>query len=172
MPGAGKSTVGRLLAKRLGRRFLDTDEVIETAEGMRLSELIARHGAAGFQAIEGRALRRAYQLSADCPRGSVVATGGSVVYCSAAMEELQRNCLIIFLDVDLETLVERVGNLDQRGVLRPAGQTLDQLFAERHTLYRRYAHIALRTGRFAPPVACAHIETQLAGRRLAASRQP
>jgi len=145
MPGVGKSTVGRLLARRTGRSFLDSDQVIEGSTGRRLSELIAAHGSAGFLAIEGRALLDAVARGEERPQGSVIATGGSAVYCTAEMQWLRARSVVVHLAAPLSVITQRAGNLDSRGVLRRAGESLEELFAERSRLYCHYAHLSLST---------------------------
>ncbi|HXV36207.1 MAG TPA: shikimate kinase [Myxococcota bacterium] len=135
MPGAGKSTLGVLLAKRTARSFLDTDLLIQQAEGASLQQIIASRGVAAFRAIEERIVR-----ALDCSR-TVVATGGSVVYSEAAMRHLGRIGCRIFLDVPLDELERRLGDLDQRGVIRGPGQDFGELLDERRPLYERWADI-------------------------------
>jgi shikimate kinase len=144
MPGAGKSTVGVLLAKRLGVAFVDTDILMQTGEGCYLQETIAAHGIDGFRRIEERYL---LSVTPDC---GVVATGGSAVYSQRAMAHLRSLGPAVFLDIGLADLEERLGNLDRRGVLRMPGQSIDMLYAERLPLYRRYADITVSTAGVTP----------------------
>ncbi len=133
MPGVGKSTVGVLLAKALSRDFLDTDVFIQSREGRNLQEILDREGIEAFCRLEER-----YILSLAC-RSSVIATGGSVVYSSAAMQYLSVSGVVVHLDLDLAALERRLENLSSRGVVMTPGQSLAQLFAERQPLYRKYA---------------------------------
>jgi len=137
MPGAGKSTVGVLLAKALSRDFLDTDVYIQAKQGRTLQEIIDQEGLPAFCRIEERHVR-----SLKC-RTSVIATGGSVVYSPAAMARLQASGIIIHLDLDLPALEKRLTDLSSRGVVMGPGQTLPQLFAEREPLYRKYADLTI-----------------------------
>ncbi len=137
MPGAGKSTVGVLLAKALSRDFLDTDVYIQAKQGRTLQEIIDQDGMPAFCRIEERRV-----LSLKC-RTSVIATGGSVVYSPAAMARLQASGIIIHLDLDLAALEKRLTDLSSRGVVMGPGQTLPQLFAEREPLYRKYADLTI-----------------------------
>lgn len=139
MPAAGKSTVGVLLAKRIGVAFLDTDILMQTGEGRLLQETIARNGLHGFRAIEEGYLLR---VPPDC---GVVATGGSAVYSERAMSHLKSLGPAVYLHIGLAALKKRLGNLDERGVLRMPGQTIDLLFEERRLLYERYADITVST---------------------------
>jgi len=139
MPGAGKSTIGVLLAKRLGVAFLDTDILMQTGEGCYLQETIAEHGINGFRSIEESYL---LNVPPDC---GVVATGGSAVYSEKAMAHLRSLGPAVYLMIGLEALKERLGNLDERGVLRMPGQTIDMLYEERRALYERFADITVST---------------------------
>ncbi|HEY6897607.1 MAG TPA: shikimate kinase [Rhodocyclaceae bacterium] len=145
MPGAGKSTIGTLLAQRLGRLFIDTDRLIEANADDELANLLARHGAEGFRALEAAALREAQALAEEAA-GAVIATGGSAVYCAAEMQALHACARIVHLEVDLPTLEARAGDLIRRGVVRRPGQSLAEVFAEREALYHRYAHVTYRCG--------------------------
>ena len=139
MPGAGKSTIGVLLAKRMGVSFLDTDILMQTEEGCYLQETIAQHGLDGFRSIEERYL---LSVPPDC---GVVATGGSAVYSRKAMAHLKSLGPAVYLQIDLVPLKDRLGNLDERGVLRMPGQSIDMLYDERCPLYERFADITVST---------------------------
>ena len=138
MPGAGKSTVGVLLAKAMSRSFIDTDVYIQAQEGRRLQDIIDTEGVDFFQDIEAR-----YVLSLAC-RGHVIATGGSVVYSAAAMRHLKKSGLIVYMSLPMRPLVKRLTNLDSRGVVMAPGQTIPNLFEERQPLYRRYADVTVK----------------------------
>ncbi len=140
MPGAGKSTIGVLLAKALSRDFLDTDLVIQAREGKRLHELIAERGLAAFRELEER---HVLDLAPAC---AVVATGGSVVYSERAMAHLQADGVVIWLDVPLPVLTRRLANYATRGIVIAPGQSLADLAAERQPLYERYADLRLPCG--------------------------
>ena len=155
MPGAGKSTVGVLLAKRLGVAFLDTDILMQTGEDRYLQEIIAEHGIEGFRSIEERYL---LTVPPDC---GVVATGGSVVYSEKSMAHLRSLGPTVYLQIGLTSLKKRLGNLDERGVLRMPGQTIDMLYNERCPLYERYADILLSTAGVTPGQAVAAVLQQL-----------
>jgi shikimate kinase len=144
MPGAGKSTIGVLLAKQLGTAFLDTDILIQTGEGSYLQDLISRHCIGGFREIEERYL---LGVPADC---GVVATGGSAVYSAKAMAHLKSLGPAVYLQIGLEPLKARLGSLSERGVLRMPGQTIDMLYEERRPLYEQYADIVVSTTGMTP----------------------
>jgi shikimate kinase len=133
MPGAGKSTVGVLLAKATSRAFVDTDVVIQAREGMRLGEIITGRGTEAFRAVEER-----HVLSLRLT-GHVIATGGSVVYSERAMAHLRATGTIVFLSLPLDVLEDRLTDLTSRGVVIATGQSLAQLHTERQPLYERYA---------------------------------
>ncbi len=133
MPGSGKSTVGVILARRLGLDFVDTDVVLQTAEGRRLQDIVDRDGYLALRRAEERVL-----LSV-APQRHVIATGGSAVYSEAAMHHLRSCGTVVFLDADIATLKSRVRDFGTRGLAKRADQTFEDLFAERRPLYLRYA---------------------------------
>lgn len=137
MPGAGKSTIGVVLAKVLGYQFLDSDLLIQKQEKRRLSEIIEEEGYKGFKDVENRVNA---SIEAE---NTVIATGGSVVYCEEAMEHLKSIGTVVYLKLSLNALSKRLGNLKGRGVLLREGQTLTNLYEERTTLYEKYADIVI-----------------------------
>ncbi len=137
MPGAGKSTVGVLLAKALGFDFIDTDLLIQLREHRTLQEILDSDGYQHLRAIEAEVL-----LALE-PDGMVIATGGSAVYSERAMRHLKAHGPAVFLDVPLDVLRRRVGDLGCRGIAGPPGSTFESLAAERIPLYRRYADIVV-----------------------------
>lgn len=137
MPGAGKSTVGVVLAKILGYNFLDSDLLIQQQEGDILQHLIEKNGIDGFLEIEN-------QVNFDIDtENTVISTGGSVCYCSEAMQKFAQNDLIIYIKVSYKSLKKRVGNLSRRGVVIHKGSTLKDLYDERTPLYEKYAQITV-----------------------------
>ena len=140
MPGVGKSTLGVLLAKALGYRFLDTDLVLQAQEGRLLREIIAAEGIDGFLALE---VRVCGSLQAD---RSVIATGGSVVYSPEAMAHLRSMGTVVYLKLGYNALARRLGSLKKRGVILRPGQTLKTLYQERTPLYAQYAHLTVDCG--------------------------
>lgn len=144
MPASGKSTVGVLLAKRLGYSFVDVDIVIQEKEERLLKEIIETEGMEGFLQIEDRINAG---LSA---RRSVIAPGGSVVYGKAAMEHLKEISIVVYLKLTYEDLEERLGDLTDRGVAVRDDMTLRDLYDERVPLYETYAEITIdETGKSA-----------------------
>ncbi|MDO4678798.1 MAG: shikimate kinase [Eubacteriales bacterium] len=137
MPGAGKSTLGVVLAKVLGYEFLDSDLLIQKQEKKRLSRIIEEKGTEGFMAVENRVNA---SIEAE---NTVIATGGSVVYCDEAMQHLKSIGRVVYLKLSLEAVSRRLGNLKGRGVVLKDGQTLKELYEERTPLYEKYADIVV-----------------------------
>lgn len=137
MPGAGKSTAGVVLAKKMGWRFLDSDLLIQEKYGKLLYELIEEYGVEGFWKIEEE-VNRSLRV-----KQTVIATGGSVIYGPAAMEHLKEIATVVYLKLSCETIRERLGDLNERGVTLQEGQTLKALYQERIPLYEKYADIVL-----------------------------
>ena len=137
MPGAGKSTIGVLLAKRLGFSFLDTDILIQTGEKKKLRQIIAAVGLEQFLQIEEN------YLTALSGTHQVVATGGSAVYSVLAMEHLGRLGEIVHLHLDYTSIKSRLGDLSSRGVVFKPDQTLAALYQERYPLYMDWAHATI-----------------------------
>lgn len=137
MPGAGKSTVGVVLAKRLGYAFVDSDLVIQEKYGRLLQDLIEEYGVEGFRELEN-----GVNSGIDVQR-SVIATGGSAVYGREAMEHFRKIGTVVYLKLPYAEIAERVGDLNARGVSMVPGQTLEDLYKERTPLYEKYAHITI-----------------------------
>ncbi|MCI6019752.1 MAG: shikimate kinase [Clostridiales bacterium] len=137
MPGAGKSTVGVVLAKMLGYNFIDSDLLIQKQEGDILQHLIEKHGIDGFLKIENQVNRDIHTES------TVISTGGSVCYCDEAMRKLGETGIIVYLKVSYESLKKRLGSLSKRGVVIHKGSTLLDLYNERTPLYEKYAHVVI-----------------------------
>ena len=141
MPGAGKSTVGVLLAKTLGYAFLDTDLVIQQREGALLQPLVDSLGVEAFLDVEADAI-----CSVEC-RGTVIAPGGSAVCRERAMSHLRALGRIVYLHLPLEELERRLSNISTRCIAMAPGETLADLFARRAPLYRNYADLTVDVGR-------------------------
>lgn len=137
MPGVGKSTSGVILAKVLNFDFLDSDLVIQKKTGKRLKDIISEEGIDGFNAVENQ-INREIQCE-----NTVIATGGSVVYGKEAMEHFQKIGTIVYLKISYESLDERLGDLDERGVVHKKGQTLQDIYEERTALYEKYADVTV-----------------------------
>ena len=137
MPSSGKSTLGVLLAKSLGYSFVDSDLLIQNAEGKLLHELIEERGADGFLEVENRV-----NLNISV-KGAIIATGGSVVYCEEAMEHLRTLGKVVYLYVPFEEMKRRLGDFSHRGVVMRKGNTLAEMYAERAPLYEKYADVTV-----------------------------
>lgn len=137
MPGAGKSTVGVVLAKVLGYDFVDSDLLIQKEEGKLLWEIQRDVGNDGFALVEERV-----NSTIEVTR-SVIAPGGSVVYSDKAMQHLRDISTVVYLCGTCDTLAHRLGDLKKRGVVLKPGQTLQDLYNERTPLYEKYAHITV-----------------------------
>ncbi len=137
MPGAGKSTLGLLLAKSLAKDFVDTDLLIQLEHRKTLQDILHHQGYIALREQEEKIL-----LNAHYPN-HVIATGGSAVYSEAAMHHLKQFGPIVFLDVAIDELEKRIHNMDSRGIARSADQSFTDVFAERYPLYLRYADIVI-----------------------------
>ncbi len=137
MPGAGKSTIGVILAKSLLCDFTDTDLIIQKKTGKSLCGLIDEMGTDGFLQLENDIIcQKKFQ---NC----VVATGGSAVYGEEAMAKFKAESTVVFLDVSVDELEKRLSNIKTRGVAMKKGTTIKELYNERLPLYRRYADLTL-----------------------------
>ena len=125
MPGAGKSTVGVLLAKSMGYDFVDADLVIQKQQGTKLQNIIDERGLDGFKQAEEQAL-----LSIN-DKKAIIATGGSAVFSTAGMAHLKENGICVYLRVDEQELIRR------------PGETVAEIIAEREVYYNRYADITI-----------------------------
>ena len=139
MPGVGKSTVGVILAKVLGYQFIDADLVIQKREIRLLHEIISEEGLDGFLKAE----ENSNVYIAQNEEKSIVATGGSVVDCEKAMQELKKTGRVIYLELEYDQLKKRLGNLKGRGVVLKDGQDLRGLYEERIPLYEKYADLTV-----------------------------
>jgi shikimate kinase len=154
MPGAGKSTVGVILAKQTSRHFVDTDLLIQTSQKRTLQDIIDIDGYTVLRKIEEDVL---LGLSVQ---NHVIATGGSAVYSERAMAKLKSGGLVIFLDVDLPALVLRIPDLRTRGIAKRPDQDFTDLFYERLTLYRKYADTTIKCAGLTQEEVCARIIEQ------------
>ncbi len=137
MPGAGKSTLGILLAKALAKDFLDTDVLIQQRQGCTLQAYQQAHGLEAFRQMEADTV---LSLSVE---DTVIATGGSVVYSAAAMAHLRSLSQVVFIDVPLDVLQQRIHNMDSRGIVLKPGQSFDLLYQERWPLYESAADLRI-----------------------------
>ncbi len=141
MPGCGKSTVGVILAKTLGMRFVDTDLIIQQQNHDLLWHLIERYGVKGFEKMEEEAL-----LSVTDTEDTVIATGGSAVFCERGMNFLRQTGMCIYLKVPCDELERRLKNIKTRGIAAAKGMTVGEIFAERSPYYEKYADFVIDCG--------------------------
>lgn len=136
--GAGKTTVGRQLARRLGRRFVDSDHEIEARTGVRIPTIFEIEGEAGFRQREAQVIAELANES-----GLVVATGGGAVLNPDNREHLKRSGLVVYLAVPPQQLYERTRHDRSRPLLRVADPLarLMELHAQRDPLYREVADV-------------------------------
>ena len=135
MPGCGKSTVGVLLAKAMGKAFIDTDVVLQAKEGKKLQPMIEEIGIEAFLEKEQDAI-----LSLSCDH-TVIATGGSVIYGAEAMKHLHKHGIVVYIRLPYEVIKKRLSNLATRGVTLKEGQSLLDLYNERIPLYEASADL-------------------------------
>ena len=141
MAGAGKSTIGKQLAKLLDFNFLDGDLIIEERINQSIQNFLDQHGGKEFTKIEEEVL-----LSINFDK-TILATGGSAVLSDSAMQFLRKESEVIFLDVTYENISKRILNLSERGLVREPNQSLQETYNERLGLYRKYAdHIVINDG--------------------------
>lgn len=152
MPGAGKSTVGVLLAKKLGLDFVDTDLLIQVREAQTLQQIVDSQGYQHLRTVEESV------ISDTDFSGKVVATGGSAVYSEAAMRHLAGFGPIVFIDVPFAELLHRLGDYGQRGIAMRPQQSMEELFAERNALYKACMSLSVDGSLPAEDVAGAIVE--------------
>ena len=137
MPAVGKSTVGVVVAKRLGMKFVDTDLLIQEQEDRLLREIIADVGEEGFLKIEN-------QVNRDLDvKNAVISPGGSVIYCEEAMRHFKETGTVVYLKASYQTIKRRIRSPKKRGVVLKEGQTFRDLYNERTKLFEMYADITI-----------------------------
>lgn len=137
MPGAGKSTLGVLLAKAVNYEFVDTDLIIQRKDGRKLYQIIEEDGIDHFLKLENDTIKE-LEL-----KNTVIATGGSVVYGKEAMEKLKNTGVIVYINLSCEEIKNRVRNIKTRGIVMKKGKTMDDIYEERVPLYEKYADIVV-----------------------------
>lgn len=139
MPGAGKSTVGVVLAKILNYEFVDVDLVIQQRTGTTLQRMIDELGPEGFIGVEGDVLR-----SLDLRR-TIISTGGSAVYSEEALAHLAQGGVVVYLQASYPEIRERLADFSERGVVMRSSDSasLQGLFDERTPLYERSANVVV-----------------------------
>ncbi len=152
MPGSGKSTVGRHLARRLQLPFHDSDHVIEQRIGCSIREFFEREGEARFRDIEAQTiadLLRAASQGDNGQDGTVLSTGGGAVLREENRQHLHAHSHVIYLRATPDELMRRLQRDTHRPLLQVADplQRLRDLYAQRDPLYRETAHFVIETGR-------------------------
>lgn len=137
MPASGKSTIGVVIAKRLGYGFIDTDLLIQEQEGRLLKDIIKEEGIDGFLRIEDRVNAGVEAFH------TIISPGGSVVYCENAMRHYKEIGTVVYLQTSYETISRRIGDAEKRGVVLKKNQTLKDLYEERRVLFEKYADITV-----------------------------
>ena len=137
MPGAGKSTIGIILAKNLGLGFIDTDVLIQINRQKTLQQIIEESDHLHLRAIEEEEILK---INIE---NHVIATGGSVAYSQKAISHLKNISKIIFLEVSLEEIKRRIHNFKTRGIAKAKNQSFRELFEERQLLYKKYAEVTI-----------------------------
>lgn len=137
MPGAGKSTVGVLLAKTLLKDFTDTDLLIQKETKKALCDIINEKGTEYFIRLEEEIILK-HRFT-----NSVIATGGSAVYGEKAIKSLREGSVTVYLKVSLPELIKRLGDITTRGIAMDKDTGIPELFAERSPLYEKYADITI-----------------------------
>lgn len=164
MPGAGKSTIGVILAKLASLQFVDTDLLIQSSMKRSLQNILDADGYEVLRQVEEKVLL-GLEVT-DC----VIATGGSAVYSEKAMTHLKSGGLVVFLDVALPVLESRIHNYSTRGIAKRPDQDFADLFRERCALYKKYADITIDTANLTHEAVCAQIQervkSRLSGRSL------
>lgn len=157
MPGAGKSTVGIVLAKQTARDFVDTDVLIQTSRQCSLQDIMDGDGYQALRQIEEQVL-----LGINV-QNHVIATGGSAAYSEVGMHHLKAYGRVVFLEVELATLRQRIHDFDTRGIAKRPEQTFADLFEERFQLYTRYADVTVACAGLSQEGVCIRILDALDG---------
>ncbi len=137
MPGAGKSTIGVLLAKSMLMSFVDTDLLIQSEYSQSLSDIIKAEGTENFLQIENDVICR------NNFENHVVATGGSAVFGKGAMTKLKKEGFVVYLKVEVSELEKRINNIHTRGIAMKEGSSIAEIYLERVELYEKYADFTL-----------------------------
>lgn len=137
MPGCGKSTTGVLVAKSLCKSFIDTDLLIQAAEGCTLQSIIEQKGNDYFASVEEKILIGINESN------SVISTGGSAVYYDAAMKHFNEIGTVVYIKISFDEMIKRIKNMKTRGILLKKGETIEEMFHRREALYEKYADIII-----------------------------
>jgi len=139
MPGSGKSTLGRLISKKIGWAWVDTDYLLESWWGMPLQAIRDSLGLENFLKAEEKIVSSLKFYK------TIISTGGSVIYSPLAMDRLAELGRIIYFRVKLETIKSRLKDTSTRGLAKKADQTMEDIFNQRKPLYEKYAGFIIDT---------------------------
>ncbi|MGC8868274.1 MAG: shikimate kinase [Sulfurihydrogenibium sp.] len=128
--GSGKSTVGKILAEKTGRNFIDIDRLIEEREGRKIKEIFEKEGENYFRQLEKKYLEDILNT-----KGYVISTGGGLGANPENMKKMKENGIVIWLDITLNTVLERCKNDEERPLLNQPIEKIKQLFEERKKVY-------------------------------------
>ena len=137
MPGAGKTTIAKLLAAQLNLEFVDSDHLIEKRSDQSIQNILDSEGH-----IELRLKEEEVILSCSL-NNTILATGGSAVYSDKAMSYLNDNSIVIYLDIPISSVMQRVGDYSNRGFAEPNGKSPQDVFNQRTVLYKKWCHITI-----------------------------
>lgn len=151
MAATGKSTLGKRLAKRLNWAFVDTDLLMEAWWGAPLQQIRDHLGLEAFVLAEAQQIQRLHL------KRCIIATGGSVVYSEDAMEHLQGQGHIVYIETSFKSISRRLTNPTSRGLAIGPDQTLKDLYDERAPLYARFAQLTVNTDGATPEESCSAI---------------
>lgn len=167
--GAGKTSVGKALARLLGKRFLDSDQEIERVTGVKIAVIFEFEGEAGFRIRENKMLAELVRLE-----NIVLATGGGAVLSRDNREMLRAAGTVIYLRAPVRSLIKRTRRDRNRPLLQVADPAakLTALYEQRDTLYREIAHLVVDTGDQSVRVLAGQIEDKLRSRTIADSATP
>jgi shikimate kinase len=155
MPGAGKSTVGIILAKNCRLGFIDTDVLIQINRQTSLQQILDENGHLALRDVEEKEILK---LNVE---NHVIATGGSAVYSAKAMEHLQAISIVVYIEISLEQVRKRVLNFATRGIAKAKDQSLEELFQERRRLYKKYAQFTIDGNAETQEMLAVHVASRL-----------
>jgi len=144
MPGSGKTTYGAKLASLLQLKFINIDTLIETQYKTSLCKIIEKYGQDEFENIEKNACIDAIDENSN----AVISPGGSANLIPDVFKKSKESCLVIWINVDIDTLLKRLGKLDERGVVMKPSETFEQLFERRCINYRENYDIVINNDNF------------------------
>ena len=137
MPGAGKTTIAKLLATKLNLEFIDSDHLIEKRNDQSIQNILDSEGHEELRLKEEEVI-----LSCTLDN-TILATGGSAVYSDKAMSYLNNNSIVVYLDIPISLVMQRVGDYSNRGFAEPNGKSPQDVFNQRTILYKKWCHLII-----------------------------